>query len=414
MTRSFTVFTTLGGESVEAGTVNFTEGRTFTSSFRYAVDYLARPDSYPIEPGLPLDDAPHVVGGGLPLALDDASPDRWGRMLLERQRGTDRLDDPSLSPSLTPADYLVGVSDATRQGALRFTGEPEGPYLADLPAVPKVLELPRLLAAADAVTADDSDWAGAVKTLLDAGTGALGGAMPKAAVVEDGALWLAKFPVLGQSVDLAAWEKTALDLAAMSGVSVPERRILRLGERTALLVKRFDRAGEQRIPYISARTLIEEESETPHADYTDIVASLRAEGTRPDADSEALFRLVVLGALTNNTDNHLRNLGFLRSGTGWILAPAFDITPQRDLGQPRATSIAGSVYPGDTGRGLLALAPHCKLTENRARAITAEVLDVVSAWRDVAEENGAPGARIEVFAESFDTMAEIVRRDVLG
>ena len=409
MTRAVSVSTVVDGETIEAGTATFVEDRVFYTSFRYSIDYLSHPGGYELEPGLTLDEGAHTFMGRLPLAFDDASPDLWGRRLLEDQRSLDRIDRPDLPAGLTAADYLLGASDETRQGALRFEpGEGGG---RDVPAS---LELDELLAAADAVVAEDEDGAEGVKTLLDAGTGALGGALPKASVRDRDALWIAKFPMLGDRFSRAVWEKTALDLTEAMGVTVPERRIIHLGERPVLLVRRFDREGLQRVPYISARTLVQDVSGTESADYVDVANALRAEGTRPVSDLRALFRHALAVALVNDTENHLRNLGFLREGRGWVLAPAFDVNPNRDGGAARATAVAGSRYPRDTGRGLLALAKACGLARDEARDLVAAAVEVTSSWKGVAEANGARGVEIDRFTEAFDVVTEAVRSDVLA
>lgn len=397
MSRQVTVRTTVAGEEVEAGTATFSEGRLFTCSFRYAIDYLAHPHAYELEPGLTLDEGAHTFDGRLPLAFDDASPDLWGRRLLEDQRAVDRRAAPGLPAGLSPADYLLGVSDETRQGALRFIDAVQPSR-----QVPSSLTLAELLAAADSVLAEDETWADALKTLLDAGTGALGGALPKAAVKDDqGALWIAKFPMLGDRYHRPVWEKTALDLAERCGVEVPVRRLEWIGDRPVLLVRRFDRDDAGRVPYISARTLIQDTSQTESADYVDVAQALRAEGTRPRDDVVDLFRRVVVGALMNDTDNHLRNMGFLRDRGGWTLAPAFDLNPNRDVGAVRATAAAGSRTLLDLAHGLAELSRHCSVRPAEARSIVGDTLSGLSVWRDVAEENGASGRELDRFDEAF-------------
>ncbi|MDD9350323.1 type II toxin-antitoxin system HipA family toxin [Mumia sp.] len=409
MNRQIDVVTRLGGEDVEVGTLTVTEGRVLSSTFRYSYDYLSRTDAYALEPAMPLDDAAHLVRDGLPLSLQDSSPDHWGKNLLTMQRRADNLAGADLPSELNALDFLLGVSDVTRQGALRFRVG-DGPFLQESVGVPKMLELDVLLHAADVIVEESpTGWREAVKTMLDAGTGALGGALPKAAVVDDGRLCLAKFPMLGDRVDRAVWEKTALDLAEAAGVPTPRRRIVTVAGRGVLLVERFDRRGEDRVPYISARTLAQEHGDGGTAEYEDVADALRFEGVAPRDDLVVLYRLVAVGALIHNTDNHLRNHGFLREGAGWRLAPAFDLNPNPDAGASRATSIAGSYQPRDTGRGLMAFAPYCGLDPAQARRVVAEVAEVVRRWREVAESNGATGREIERYEESFSSLDANVR-----
>ena len=207
-------------------------GRLVSSTFRYATNYLASPAAFAIDPALSLHAGPQNVSG-LPGALQDCSPDRWGRNLITKQaRATARAEHKTI-PTLTDADFLLGVSDVTRQGALRFRAEPDGEFLAAGGNVPKLIELPRLLRAADVVGRDD-DLA-AIKELLDAGTGSLGGARPKASVRDSDHLFIAKFPHGSDEWDVVAWEKTALDLAAKSGIRVPRSRLTKIQGRSILL-----------------------------------------------------------------------------------------------------------------------------------------------------------------------------------
>jgi serine/threonine-protein kinase HipA len=189
------ISTEIDGEYVDVGDLLFTAGRhdSHTARFTYDTGFIRR--GWPIDPALRLDHAPHDLPG-LPLAVEDAAPDSWGQMLLQRGERHAAEDQRRDSRKLTPDLFLLAASDATRQGALRFRADQNGPFLAQDARIPKTLELFDLLAAADAAAADraGSDWA-PIEQLLDAGSSALGGARPKAAVLdESGALWLAKFP----------------------------------------------------------------------------------------------------------------------------------------------------------------------------------------------------------------------------
>ena len=195
---------------------------------------------------------------------------------------------------------------------------PSGPFIDPDTVVPKLLELPRLLAAADAVERDPDDQT-AVKDLLDAGSGSLGGARPKASVREGERLMIAKFPHRDDTWDVMAWEATALDLAEEAGISVPGRRMTRINGRAVLILDRFDRTPDgRRVPYISAMTLLGR-SDGDVSDYTDVCDAISDEGAATALDLEALWRRVAFSVAIHNTDDHLRNHGFpvRRAGGPW-------------------------------------------------------------------------------------------------
>lgn len=211
-------------------------------------------------------------------------------------------------------------------------------------------------------------------------------------LADDGRLLLAKFPHHNDDWDVMAWEKTALDIAERARIDVPGRRLVGLDGRHVLLLDRFDRDGERRIPYISAMTLVGGRDGDDH-DYTDVAANLADHGSHVSADLEQLFRRAVLNSALHNTDDHLRNHGFLGSRAGWRLSPAFDVNPNPDLGANRVTSIAAASTTMDEPAGLLALASDCRLSRARVGAVIAEVLTAVAHWATIASGNGISTAR---------------------
>lgn len=302
---------------------------------------------------------------------------------------------------MTEMDYLLGVSDATRQGALRLRlpGEPE--FLAPGVDVPPLIDLPRLLGAADAVgRSRGDDWA-AVKMLLDAGTASLGGARPKATVMKAGRLMIAKFPHAHDEWDVMAWEAVALDLAESCGIEVPAHELVDVGGRNVLVVERFDRRDDVRIPYISAMSLTGS-SDGQNSDYTQIAEALAECGARVRHDLEQLWRRMAFSVVVNNVDDHLRNHGMLWQGTGWVLSPAFDINPDPRPEAERVTSIGWSTAPQDAGGALLGVGEHCGLDQERAAAIWDEVAGAVRPWRDIAGKRGITSAERDRFAPVLD------------
>jgi serine/threonine-protein kinase HipA len=387
------------GASRLVGEVFFTAraGRLVSSTFRYGTDYLASAAAFAIDPALSLHAGAQNVSG-LPGALQDCSPDRWGRnLIMKRARVAARVEHRA-SAALTDADFLLGVSDVTRQGALRFRAETSGEFLASGSSVPELIELPRLLRAADAVSRDD-DLA-AIKELLDAGTGSLGGARPKASVRDSDRLLIAKFPHGSDEWDVVAWEKTALDLAEKSGVRVPRSRLVKIQGRSVLVLERFDRGHGRRVPYISAMTLLEAHDGDAH-DYVEIAETLSDVGAFTTEDLRELWRRVAFSVLINNTDDHLRNHGFLRAPGGWRLSPAFDVNPDPDPGVSRQTGIGGAYDWAGAIDSLMTYAKEFRLTPKAAGETLATVAAAIAMWPESAAANGIRASEVTRFADVF-------------
>ena len=391
-----------GSRPERVGTAWISERRDQVSTtFTYDPAWLGSPHAHAVSPELGVSDARHHVAR-LPGALADCSPDRWGRLLIaKRDRGLAQRE-AGAPPQLRAVDYLLRVSDVTRQGALRFTATEDGPFLADHADVPKLIDLPRLLHAADAVDSDDESMA-AGKALLDAGSGSLGGARPKASVRDGDTLAIAKFPHRSDDWDVMAWEKTTLDLAHAAGIRVPARRLVPIDGRHALVLDRFDRtATGQRVEYVSAMSLVGG-TDGSTFDYLEVAEALAATGSAVSVDLAELWRRVAFGLLVNNSDDHLRNHGFLRVGSGWRLAPAFDLNPNPVATAQHATTIGFAT--GGREASLAALLDSCSsfgLSARNASTVLAEVADVVDTWRQVAASNGVRAAEIDRFASAFE------------
>ena len=404
----------IAGAPVRAGVAYFTIGRKHVSTtFIYDTDYLSNPAGFDLEPALPRQSGQQYVDK-MPGSFQDCSPDRWGRNLINKRRQVEeRAAGSRRLPALTDVDYLVGVSDATRQGDLRFTRVDGGEFLDPGHAVPKLISLPKLLNSADKVAQDGDDMA-AVKVLLEAGSGSLGGARPKASVLgEDGALLIAKFPHRDDDWDVMAWEKWALDLAETSGVQTPARRLADVGTRKVLLLKRFDRrADASRVGYMSAMTLLNRQ-DGDEGDYLDIAEVIPEDGANVNQDLRELYRRIVFNIAIHDTDDHLRNHGFLRAPGGWRLSPAFDVNPNPELGRGRVTSIGGATDVDDEAEAVWEVAGDFRLGDDDARTVIGEVLDAMEHWRDVASRNHiAPGEQDrfeEVLAHRFEALRELVK-----
>ncbi|WP_245616942.1 type II toxin-antitoxin system HipA family toxin [Knoellia subterranea] len=303
--------------------------------------------------------------------------------------------------TLSDVDFLIGVSDLTRQGALRFQAEPGQPFLDPDQEVPKLVELPRLMRAAESVASARGADLAAIKELLDAGSGSLGGARPKASVCDRDRLLIAKFPHPGDEWDVMAWEKTALDLAELAGIHTPRTELLRVDGSSVLLLERFDRQAARRVPYISAMTLLGARDGDVH-DYTEIAEVLVDHAVAPKEDLRELWRRMAFSIGIHNTDDHLRNHGFLRDGPGWTLAPVFDVNPNPDTGSQRVTGIGGARARVDEVAALLRYADLFDLDARRANSVLGEVTSALEGWREVAVRNGVTASEVARFQDAFD------------
>lgn len=396
------VFVDRSGTPVLVGQAHVTRQRgRLSTTFLYDPGHLAS-DGTSIDPALPLvSGAQHQTG--LVRAFADSAPDRWGRNLIEKAERVHARSEHRAPRRLDDLDFLLGVSDDTRQGALRYRLAGTTAFVGPHSHVPQLISLPELLHAADEL-ASDADPSAAVKQLLDTGTTGLGGARPKASVrLEDGALAIAKFPHSSDQWDVMAWEATALDLLEAAGIRTPQRRLTRVGERSVLLLRRFDRDDQQhRVGYISAMTALGG-SDGDHRDYADITAAIRDLSRSPKADHHELFDRVVSSVALGNTDDHLRNHGFLADRGSWTLSPAFDVNPTPDPWRARATSIMGADALPDEAEALLSLSEDCSLRLEQARERIERITSVLADWRAAARRNQIREQEITMMAETIET-----------
>lgn len=394
------------GRDALVGEAYFHVARTqISTTFKYADDFLGSRHAYPIDPQLPLSVAPVSVPG-LPGAFSDSAPDRWGRNLVAKQHRRQVAQGDARDRRLTEVDYLLGVSDLTRQGALRFRRTSTVEYLSVGASVPKTVSLPELQHAADEAA---EGTGAAIKRLLEAGTGSLGGARPKASVAGDsGALMIAKFTRPGDDWNVILWERLALEVARLSGVAVPHAQLVRIDERPVLLLDRFDRQHGRRIGYMSSMTAADRR-DGEHADYVDIVEAIEDTSSRWRRDCSELFRRMALSSALHNTDDHLRNHGFLRHEAGWELSPAFDINPEPDLAVDRQTAINGVTEAELEAEALLEFASLCHLSVSEARTILAEVVEAVGHWRECANALSVPSRELTSVGDAINTQLERLR-----
>lgn len=411
MIPSVDVHLDLAGREVRAGTAHFNLRRgRLSASFSYDERYLADPEAYAIDPTMPITSKTHHTDG-LPGAFRDSAPDRWGRSLIVKQCRFLAEKEGSPLRTLDNVDFLLGVFDLTRQGALRFRTPENGEPLSPTSHIPPVKRLPELLRASRAIVQDENGL-DEVKALLDAGSGSLGGARPKASVVDGDRLLFAKFSHPGDEWDVMVWEKTALDLARLAGIRTPRARILSIGNEKTLLLERFDRQGSltngERLPYLSAMSLLGAEDGSDH-DYAEIAEALSVFVGDVPANLLDLFKRVVFSIALHNVDDHVRNLGFIREGGSWSLAPLFDVNPDPHADAPRATSIMGCIA-ADEARGLAAMLPEFELNEDRARTIIRSMLNALAHWRVIAKGNGCKDAELRLFAPVISDRIEALKR----
>ena len=319
----------------------------------------------------------------------------------ERRRAEHERQAPH---SLREIDYLLMVDDEARQGALRFAEREGGPFLAGRGPVkiPPLVELPRLLSAAEHVLSD-TDTDEDLRLLLAPGS-SLGGARPKASVRDrDGELAIAKFPSKGDEVNTVLWEAVALTLAAKGGIVVPTWRLEAVAGKPVLLLRRFDREPGLRIPFLSAMSMLDAKDNEARS-YLEFVDVLRQHGAAPKEDMHALWRRIVFSILISNTDDHLRNHGFLWTGpTGWRLSPAYDLNPVPTDIKPRVLSTSIDLDNGTASLKLaLEVASYFELGEAEARRIAGQTGQAVATWRKHAAKLGITTTEIDRMASAFE------------
>ncbi len=377
-----------------------------SASFQYDETWLNHPARFALEPALTLGEAAHHTPADKALfrALGDSAPDRWGRALMRRAERRGARDEGRAPRTLFEIDFLLRVDDRARQGALRFAECKGGPFVStsEHDSVPPFVELPKLLTASDNVLGEDDSYE--MLQLLLAPGSSLGGARPKASVLDkDGQLAIAKFPKHGDDYDVVRWESVALSLAGRAGIEIPDWRVEDIDGRSVLVVRRFDRDGERRIPFLSAMSMIgADDLET--RSYLEVADALRQHGANTVKDLEALWRRIVFSVLISNTDDHLRNHGFLYSGhDGWRLSPAYDLNPIPVDVKPRFLITAIDLE--DTSASIelaLEVAEYFMIDDDQARAIAKDVAETVVDWRAIAAERGLSPAELERMSSAFE------------
>ena len=334
----------------------------------------------------------------------DSCPDRWGRLLMRRREAILAARENRKPKQLSETDYLLGVHDEARMGALRFSLHMGGPFLScdsDMAAPPWVtlrdLEAASLAFEQDQDTLNDR-W---LRQLLAPGS-SLGGARPKAtARASDGTLWIAKFPSRQDEQDIGAWEQVAHELAKACGLNVPDSKLERYSETgSTYLVKRFDRIGMRRIHFSSAMSLLGQTDGASDSSYLDLADFITKAGASPREDLAELWKRIVFSMAVSNTDDHLRNHGFLLTEKGWRLSPMYDVNPV-----PYGEMLSLNVSMDDSRIDLelaFEVASFFGLTRTAAENEALTILTTVrKQWRYISSACGLSRAEQNKMAQAF-------------
>jgi serine/threonine-protein kinase HipA len=376
--------------------------------FQYEKSWLLDSRAFALDPDLSLDHAPFFPKpefGNFGVFLD-SSPDRWGQTLMKRREALQAKDEKRAARTLYPWNFLIGVQDFTRQGALRFRLSGTDEYLGnDSMAAPPVTTLRELEDVAYQLSSRKIDNLNALRkwlAVLVAPGASLGGARPKANFTElDGSLWIGKFPSRDDDRDVGAWEFVLHGLARKAGVTVPPAKIVRFNNGFhTFCVQRFDRVNGARRFYASAMTLLRKE-QSEGTSYLELAQFLRSngDGIGTNTGLEQLFRRVTFNVAVGNRDDHLRNHGFVLGQSGWHLAPAFDVNPNIDKAEHVLNIDDTSNSPSI--ETVLTTASFYGLSQDRAKQIVEEVLAVVDHWETSAKQAGISRADIDLTASAF-------------
>lgn len=337
----------------------------------------------------------------------DSSPDRWGRVLMNKRERIVAEKEGRKPAKLYDSDYLLGVYDETRMGGLRFKSNPDGAFLSGdkTTAAPPWATLRSLEEASRNFENDETGLAEKwLQQLIKPGS-SLGGARPKATVVDPkDQLWIAKFPSKNDENDTGAWEMVAHDLAKLCGLTVPEAKLEKFSALgSTYLVKRFDRIGNKRVHFASAMTLLGKTDGASAADgssYLDIAAFIKANGAKPKADLIELWKRIVFNMAITNTDDHLRNHAFILTPTGWVLSPLFDVNPV-----PYGDELSLNVNEDDNRIDIelaIQTAVLFGIAKSDAQAYAAQLLETVREnWNKIASKYGLSRREIEEMKPAF-------------
>lgn len=398
----------LEGQTYLVGTLwcYFRNGKE-TASFEYSKEWLEHPERFALEPMLQLHQGTFHTNQHQKLfgAIGDSAPDRWGRVLIQRSHVQNARSNQQAVTSLKEIDYLLAVSDIARGGALRFSKEVNGPYLAEPQdnIVPPLVFLPKLLAATERFLEHNSTQQD-LQLLLAPGS-SLGGARPKASILDkNNQLAIAKFPNNNDDYNVILWEAVALDLARKAGIATPVWQIEYIVNKPVLILQRFDRVGNLRIPFLSAMSMLGAKDNEQRS-YLEIAYAIMQHGSQVQQDLTELWRRIVFNILINNNDDHLRNHAFLyQNQQGWKLSPAYDLNPTPIYIRPRILATAINFEDSTASLDLAySVIDEFRISKKQADIIVKEVATAVTEWRNVALNFGITMSEINLMATAFES-----------
>ena len=402
----FEVHIDLEGRTQQVGLArsNWVRGKE-TIHFEDAAGWLDEPEHFSLEPALALTRGLFAPPSGQAVfgSIGDSAPDTWGRRLMQRRERRLAKHEGRAVRTLAESEYLLGVADQSRLGALRFRWVGGEAFQAPVRAgVPALIELDRLLQITERILRDeetDEDL-----QLIFAPGSSLGGARPKASVIDQhGHLSIAKFPKEADDYSMETWEEVALRLARRAGIATPHHELVQVAGKAVLLSRRFDRAWNIRIPFLSAMAMMSAK-DGEHSSYPEIVDALTQHGAQAKSDAQALYLRVVFNVLISNVDDHLRNHGFLWQGKkGWALSPAYDLNPVPTDIKARVLTTNIDLNEGTCSIDLLeGAAGYFGLSLAEARNIIKGVAAVTATWRETAKQAGARSNEINRMASAFE------------
>jgi serine/threonine-protein kinase HipA len=377
-------------------------------SFEYSNDWLTSMRDLALDPGLqPVKGQQYAPAGRDNFGVFlDSSPDRWGRVLMQRREAQLAREKKRAERRLTELDYLLGVYDGHRMGGLRFRIS-DGPYLddnAELASPPwtSLRELEQASLHLEHEGADRDPRYSAWLRMLIAPGRSLGGARPKASVIDPKKqLWLAKFPSSTDTHDVGGWEAVVHALARRAGITTAKTTSRKFGSaHHTFLAKRFDRTAKGgRIHFASAMTLLDRTDGEAGGGYLELASVLIQHGAHAASDLEQLWRRIAFFVCVSNVDDHLRNHGFLLAPSGWTLAPAYDMNPS-----PFGDGLSLNISETDNAQDLELVrdvAKSFRVKPKRANALLEEVVGAVRSWREVAKQAGLSRSEQERMAPAF-------------
>lgn len=338
----------------------------------------------------------------------DSMPDTWGRTLMKRKAAQSAKENNTKTPTLYDIDFLLGVYDESRMGALRFKINPNGDFLDNnkIASTPPWSSIRELQNAAESIEDDkDNDEIRKWLSILIAPGSSLGGARPKANILDtDKSLWIAKFPSKSDTIDKAAWEYLAYELAINAGIQIAPSRIEKImGNYNTFFTKRFDRENGKRIHFASAMTMTGNNEDTirdNQPSYLEIAEFISNFGVNIEGNLHQLWRRIIFNIAISNTDDHLRNHGFILTNDGWILSPAYDLNPSIDKdGLSLNIDMDNNELDFELAKSV---GEYFRLNNEQMDSIIEEVKGVVSGWEVVANKIGISRSEQQLMGKAFN------------